>query len=86
VLCFEGDWWEGLAHSGTLFPDGNWHGQKKFDGSPKYPLTASITPIRWQAGQRIPNTDVPGWGSGKLHECLRYEGLLVYLPHGALGW
>jgi len=79
VLCFEGDWWEGLAHSGTLFPDGDRCGLKNADGIPRYP----ITPIRWQAGQKIPNTDLCGWGYA-LHQCLRDQGVSGYFPAGAL--
>jgi len=79
VLCFEGDWWEGLAHSGTLFPDGDWSGVKKADGSPLYP----ITPIQWQAGHKLPSTDLVG--GYKLHKWLQYRGVSGYFPAGALG-
>jgi len=79
VLCFEGDWWEGLAHSGTLFPDGDWVGQKKADGSPRWP----IKPIQWQAGQKIPNTKLPP-STYELHHLLQSQGLSGYFPAGAL--
>ncbi|CEM15735.1 unnamed protein product [Vitrella brassicaformis CCMP3155] len=79
VLWFDGEWREGLANNGMLFPDGDCWGQKKADGSPVYP----IKPIRWQAGQQIPNTDVPGCG-WKLHQWLQSRGVSGYFPAGAL--
>jgi len=79
VLWFDGEWREGLAHSGTLFPDGDWSGVKKADGSPLYP----ITPIQWQAGHKLPSTDLVG--GYKLHKWLQYRGVSGYFPAGALG-
>jgi len=79
VLWFDGEWRDGLAYSGTLFRDGDGVGQKNADGSPRWP----IKPIRWQAGQKIPNTDLCGWGYA-LHQCLRDQGVSGYFPAGAL--
>ncbi|CEM02612.1 unnamed protein product [Vitrella brassicaformis CCMP3155] len=80
MLWFDGEWREGLARSGTLFPDGTWRGGKKADGSPEYP----ITPIRWQAGQDVPETDLRGVGGWKLHWWLQNRGVSRYFPAGAL--
>jgi len=80
VLWFEGEWREGRAHSGTLFPDADWHGAKNPDGSPQYP----VTPIRWQAGQKIPNTDLVPGSTRKLPQCLQGRGLSGYFPADAL--
>ncbi|CEM15725.1 unnamed protein product [Vitrella brassicaformis CCMP3155] len=79
VLWFDGEWREGLAHSGTLFPDGDRCGLKNADGIPRYP----ITPIRWQAGQKIPNTKLPP-STYELHHLLQSQGLSGYFPAGAL--
>ncbi|CEL92144.1 unnamed protein product [Vitrella brassicaformis CCMP3155] len=79
VLWFDGEWREGLAKSGTLFPDGTASGWKKADGSTKYP----VKPIRWQAGQKIPNRNVPGYGE-PLHQLLEDQDVSGYFPAGAL--
>ncbi|CEM23790.1 unnamed protein product [Vitrella brassicaformis CCMP3155] len=78
MLWFEGEWREGLAHSGTLFPDGHWSAYKNPDGTPYCP----ITPIRWQDGQKIPDRDLDGYGT-KLYEWLQNQGLSGYFPADA---
>mmetsp|Transcript_18160 Transcript_18160/g.51662 ORF Transcript_18160/g.51662 Transcript_18160/m.51662 type:complete len:442 (+) Transcript_18160:163-1488(+) len=80
MLWFDGEWREGLARSGTLFPDGDRCGLKNADGIPRYP----ITPIRWQAGQDVPETDLRGVGGWKLHWWLQNRGVSRYFPAGAL--
>mmetsp|Transcript_18172 Transcript_18172/g.51713 ORF Transcript_18172/g.51713 Transcript_18172/m.51713 type:complete len:262 (-) Transcript_18172:164-949(-) len=80
VLWFDGEWREGLAHIGTLFLDGDCYAAKKADGIPRCP----ITPIRWQAGQKIPNINLVPGGGWKLHQLLQDRGVSEYFPAGAL--
>jgi len=77
VLWFDGEWREGLANSGMLFPDGTYYGGKHADGTPKGP----ITPIRWREGEGVPKI-VPGV---HLHQWLQCRGVSAYLPAAALG-
>ncbi|CEM02633.1 unnamed protein product [Vitrella brassicaformis CCMP3155] len=53
---------------------------KKADGIPRCP----ITPIRWQAGQKIPNINLVPGGGWKLHQLLQDRGVSEYFPAGAL--
>jgi len=80
VLWFRGEWRHNRIHSGALFPDGNWSGEREQDGMPVFP--ADI--IMWQGGEAMTDINVPGSG-WTVAELLRDRGVSVYLPVGALG-